>query len=267
MTKNVYQTVSHKKRLSLGLVALAGLTGLILGLAGCCSIVRSCLHEVRIVSQPENQVVFANVEATFSVSAVVGPPFTNSGLTYQWQVNTYLLDETNPDANWTNCTCLGATTSSIEITNVQLSDVGYYRVLVTAGGTTVTSATPYLQVITPGSIIVNGTPIKANVTNTYCSGGPFAGYIPYTNLPPTYWGWAVSNTSQTISGTDAVPTANSRVAYIGLYGDVNCGVQTISKSPPIAPPTGSPRYQFKIYFIGTVPSTPRPYPLSITNLY
>jgi hypothetical protein len=262
MTKNVYRIMAVIP------VGLAGL-GLIVGLAGCCSIVKSCLQQVLIFGQPQCQVVFTNTEATFSVDAAAGPPFTKSGLTYQWQVNTYLLDPMNPDANWTNYTGLGATNSTITITNVQLSDVGYYRVLVSASGsTTVTSAAPYLQVVTPGSIIVNGTPIAGGGGGHYCTGGPFAGYIPFTNCPPCgLWGWAVIDTSQAISGTDNVPTPNSRVAYIGYNGDVNCGIQTISKSPPItAANHGSPRYKFMIYFQGAVPTAPRPYPLSITNL-
>jgi len=262
MTKNVYRIMAVIP------VALAGV-GLIVGLTGCCSIVKSCVKEVRIFGQPQCQVLFTNTEATFSVDAGAGPPYSNSGLTYQWQVNTYLLDPMNPDANWTNYTGLGATNSTIEITNVQLSDVGYYRVLVSASGsTTVTSAAPYLQVVVPGSIIVNGTPIAGSGGGSnYCTGGPFAGYIPFTNNPPTAWGWAVIDTSQAISGTDNVPTPDSRVMYIGLRGDVGCGVQTISKSPPITVANHcSPRYEFKIYFVGTVPTTPRPYPLSLTNL-
>jgi len=264
MTKNVCRMTASAR-----LVALAGLMGLILGLAGCCSMVKSCLQQVLILGQPQSEVVFTNADATFSVYAVAGPPFTNTGLTYQWQVNTYLLDPMNPDANWTNCTCPGATTSSIEITNVQLSDVGYYRVLVSASGsTTVTSAAPYLQVVTPGSIIVNGTPIAGSGGgSSYCPGAPtFVGYIPFTNSSADKL-WAVIDTSQLISGADNVPTTNSRAVFIGSRGDMACSVQTVSKSPPITIANHcSPEYQFKIYFVGTIPTTPRPYPASLTNL-
>jgi hypothetical protein len=231
-----------------------------------CSMVQSCVREIRIFGQPGNQVLFTNTEATFSVDAAAGPPYSTSGLTYQWQVNKYLLVSTNADANWTNCTCPGATTSSIEITNVQLSDVGYYRVLVSApGSTTVTSAAPYLQVVIPGSITVNGTPIAGIVSNKYCGSTIFAGYIPYTNDPPHgLWGWAVIDTNQDISGADAVPTAGSYVACIGYNGDVKCSAQIVTKTHPITAQHGcSPRYEFKIFFPAPVPTGP--YPLTLTN--
>ena len=249
------------KKLLVRLVSLIALMGLILGLAGCCSIVKSCLQQVLILGQPQNIVNFTNTEASFTVYAVAGPPFTTNGLTYQWQVNTNLLDPMDPNTNWFNWTGPGATTSSIDITNVQLSDVGYYRVLVSApGSTTVTSAAPYLQVIIPGSIIINGTPIAGNGGGNYCSGGPFAGYIPYSKY------YTVANTGLAISAADGVPTANSRVAYMGFYGDAACGIQTISKSPPITIQNqGSPSYQFILYFKNSVPPSPRPYPLKITN--
>src|SRR6266481_6794657 len=49
MTKNVYRIMAIP-------VALAGL-GLIVGLAGCCSIVKSCLQQVLIFEQPQSEVV------------------------------------------------------------------------------------------------------------------------------------------------------------------------------------------------------------------
>ena len=179
---------------------------------------------------------------------------------------TDLLDPMNPNANWTNCTCPGATSSTITITNVQLSDVGYYRVLVSAGGNTVTSDAPYLQAITGGSINVFGTPIAGSVGN-YCS-ATFVGYIPYTNCPKCgNWGWAVVNTAQAITATDALNPNISSVGYWGCYGDPGCANNgTVTKQPPFTLPYGSPRYQFTLYFSNAVPSTPRPYPLTLTNL-
>jgi len=240
------------------LFSLIAFLGLILGLAGCCCIVKSCLRQVLILGQPQSVVNTTNTDASFSVYAVAGPPFTTNGLTYQWQVNTTLLDPMDPNTNWFNCTCPGATTSSIEITNVQLSDVGYYRVLVSAPGTTtVTSAAPYLQVVIPGSIIVNGTPIGGHGPASPCTGGPFVGYIPFTNF------YIVSNMSLSITAKDHVPTPNSRIAYLGFYGDPGCGVQTVTKPPPHI----SNKYQFNLYFQGSIPSAPRPYPIELFNLH
>jgi hypothetical protein len=76
--------------------------------------VKSCLHQVLILHQPQSQTVLTNADATFSVYALVGPPFTTSGLSYQWQFNSTLLDGNN---NWANVA--GETSSSITIKNVK----------------------------------------------------------------------------------------------------------------------------------------------------
>jgi len=271
------------KKVFVKLVALVAFAGLIIGLAGCCSLIQSCLPPpltptIWISSQPESLLVYTNTEADFSVYAVVAPSFTTNGLTYQWQVNTVLLDSMNPNANWTNCTCPGATTPSISITNVKLSDVGYYRVLVSApGASTVTSAAPYLQAITEGSIFVNGTPIAGtNGGGNYC--GPYSGYILYTNNPRAgSWGYAVVDTTQPITAADGglspngSPTPGTQVAYVGKNGDSKCSGPpppgsggSISKSPPYTYPNGSLRYEFTLYFPSSPPTGT--YRLQITNL-
>jgi hypothetical protein len=274
------------KKLSVKLVAVVGLVGLVVGLAGCCSIFKSCLPppSILILGQPQSELVLSNGEADFSVNAVLGPSFTTTGLTYQWQVNKVLLDSISTNANWTNCTCPGATTSSITISNVQLSDVGYYRVLVSApGASIVTSAAPYLQEITVGSTIVNGTPIASSSgAGNYCSGLSYTGYIPYTNNPGAgAWGFAVVKQISSIGAADAgpasgggagVPTPGTQVGYFGYNGDPGCGGPppqgkggSVSKpADTFSPPNGSSRYQFTLYFPGGVPTGT--YTLSLTNL-
>jgi hypothetical protein len=246
------------KKLPLSIIALAVALGLVAGLAGCCGIVKSCLQQVLILGQPQGQTVITNTDATLSVYALAGPPFANSGLTYQWQFNGIQIEMTNLDYNWSNIP--GATSNSITISSVQLTNVGYYRVLVSApGSSTVTSDAAALQAITAGSFDVYGTPI-AGSDGHYCSGS-FAGYIPYTNF------WAVASTNLAITAKDAVPTAGSQVGYLGWWGDPGCGSSgSVSKSPPFVPPFGSPKYQFTLYFSGSIPSSPRPYPLQLTNL-
>src|SRR5262245_34670702 len=71
------------KKLSPKVVAVVAVLALIVGLSGCCCIVKSCLRQVLIVGEPQSLVYLTNVDATFRVYAVVGPPYTNSGLTYQ----------------------------------------------------------------------------------------------------------------------------------------------------------------------------------------
>jgi hypothetical protein len=268
------------KKLSVNLVALVGLVSLVVGLAGCCSLIQSCLPppSILVLGQPQSVLVWTNTEADFSVNAVLGPSFTTTGLTYQWQVNKVLLDSISTNANWTNCTCPGATTSSITISNVQLSDVGYYRVLVSApGASTVTSAAPYLQEITIGSTIVNGTPIAASSgAGNYCS-GTYNGYIPYTNNPGQgAWGFAiVKQSAPSMGAADAgplsgpgagVPTLGTFVGYVGSSGDPGCGTHnpmaggSVFKNTPYS----SSRYQFTLFFPSGVPQGT--YTLSLTNL-
>jgi len=266
------------KKLSIKLVGLVAFVALIVGLAGCCSLIKSCLPPPTIVflDQPQSELVYTNTEADFSVYAVLGPSFTTNGLTYQWQVNTVLLDSTNSNLYWTNIP--GATTSSISISSVQISDVGYYRVLVSApGASTVTSDAPYLQAITEGSIFVNGTPIAGSGGGgNYC--GPYSGYILYTNNPRAgSWGYAVVDQTQPITAADGglypngSPTPGTQVAYVGRNGDSKCSGPpppgsggSISKSPPFTYPNGSSRYQFTLYFPNSPPTGT--YKLQITNL-
>ena len=72
-----------------------------------------------ILSQPTNQTVSVGGTATFSVSANGIPPFF-----YQW--------------NFNGTNIVGATNTSLTLTNVQLNQAGYYAVLVAnAGGSTI----------------------------------------------------------------------------------------------------------------------------------
>ena len=116
------------KKLLVRFVSLIAFMGLILGLTGCCSIFKSCLPPpaILVLGQPKSELVITNGEADFSVNALVGPSFTTNGLTYQWQVNKVLLISTNLNANWTNYTGPGATTSSITISNVQIVENNVY---------------------------------------------------------------------------------------------------------------------------------------------
>jgi len=244
-----------KKRI-LRLAAMIVGMGLVLGLGGCCSLVQSCLHQVLIITQPESQTVLTNRDATFSVYALGGPPFTTNGLTYQWQFNGSQLVATNIDLYFSNI--VGATNSSVTITGVQTSSnyVGYYRVVVSSGSSTVTSAPAALQVYLPsGSITVYGTPIASNGSAT-CPPS-YIGYINYKNSP--HWGWGVTNMSLAASGTDGVPTSGSYVQMLGPY-DEDCAATSASISPP-----KSTRYEFTIYFTA-LPVPTGSYPLVLKNL-
>ena len=80
-----------------------------------------------IVSQPQSQTVPAGTNATFTVVVAGASP-----LSYQWQ-----FDSTN---------LAGATISSLTITNVRPSNTGYYSVVVSNAGGSVTSSNAILAI-------------------------------------------------------------------------------------------------------------------------
>lgn len=85
-----------------------------------------------ITAQPAGLIVAPGGNATFSVTATGSPPPT-----YQWQRNGTAIT--------------GATAASLALTNVQASDAGDYRVVVSNAGGTVTSNSATLSVVAPGS--------------------------------------------------------------------------------------------------------------------
>jgi hypothetical protein len=81
-----------------------------------------------ITSQPQNQSCLVGAAVTFTVTASGTAP-----LTYQWRFNDQVLS--------------GATSASLTLNNVQLSDAGDYTVVVTNAAGTVTSAGATLAVV------------------------------------------------------------------------------------------------------------------------
>jgi len=225
------------KKLPLPIIALTVGVGLVLGLAGCCSIVKSCLQQTIIVKQPESRAVYTNSDVTFSVTALEGPPFSTNGISYQWQFNPIQLIETNVDLNFSNI--LGATSSSITITNAQTNNVGFYRVLVNATNASEPAA---LQLIIVGSFTVLGTPVVGSGTKA-CP-GHYDGYVKYNT------GWSVTNYSMAASGANVSSGTLPRVEYLGSNGDSSCANNSVSTSIP----PGSPYYVFTIYLNSPVPS-------------
>ena len=253
------------------IIAFLAIAGLAAGLTGCCSMLKYCKDQILIINQPESQTVRIGSNVTFSVFAVKGPPWTTNGLSYQWQFNGTLL---SGNLYWTNLTILGATNSSITITNAQIANVGFYRVLV-SGSPTVPSEPASLQVFTAttGAVTVFGTPVATTGTKGSCPGS-FKGYINYTNNPPA-WGWAVTDrlVKATAANGGAYLSSNTRVEYLGLEAfDTGCAAGTVdilansTVPPPAVPPSHTPssRYQFTIYF-KKLPLPTGAYPINLTN--
>jgi len=251
------------------LVLIAGLS-LIVSLGGCCCFRKCPCSQVVIITQPQGQTVPLGSDVTFSVYAVGGSPLSTNDLSYQWQFNGKLLDGTN---YWTDLAIPGATDYSITITNVQLSEIGFYRVLVSECNAIVSSDPAPVQGETNGVgfITLLGTPTvktgtKADCPNSCACPGSFVGYVKY--LTPHQ----VVDRKSVATASDAGGRNDSRVEYYGSANDLGCKQASINinpVSPPTAPNgplTPSPYYQFTLYFEqAPVPTTPNPYPLNLIN--
>jgi hypothetical protein len=191
----------------------------------------------QIVLQPEDQMIGFGSNATFTVTAL-----NTDG--YQWLFNGNSLD--------------GQTNNSLIITNCGLANVGYYSCnlfkVIQVVPTRSASLMVYTNSINPQSgvdpVVVFGFPVSGKGTQGSCP-GKYAGYINYTKSATNGWGWAPDtsngNTVFTASDTNRV---NTKIEYVGEYGDNACNQTTVTvPNPPI-----SPVYEFTIFFTNNVPT-------------
>ncbi len=89
-----------------------------------------------ITTQPQNQSVAAGSNVVFMVAATGAEP-----LSYQWQKNGANLSDSG--------NLSGATSTALTMASAQTSDAGAYRVVVTNGSGSITSAVANLTVISP----------------------------------------------------------------------------------------------------------------------
>ena len=156
-----------------------------------------------ITSQPVGTTVYAGANVTFSVTALPSPTPT-----YQWQLN------------GTNIP--GQTSSTLELTNVQLTNAGNYTVVVTSGSIRQTSTT--------GTLVVNQAPIiTAQPTNITIGDNLTVNFsVTVTGYPaPTYqWQYNGVNipgaTSSTLTMTNilASQAGNYSVVITNSFGQV-----------------------------------------------
>lgn len=190
-----------------------------------------------ITSQPEDQLVPFGSNATFTVTAV-------NANGWQWLLNG------NPLASQTN--------NSLTIANCGISNVGYYQCYVYNNSegvpTRAASLMVYTNSIDPQTgvdpIVVFGLPLPGGGSQGTCP-GKYTGYIAYTKSATNGWGWApdTSNSNTLFTATDT-NSANTKVEYVGEYGDNGCDQTTVT----VPYPAISPVYQFCIYFTNTVPT-------------
>lgn len=198
-----------------------------------------------ILQQPLDQCVPFGGSATYSFVA-------SNATGYQWLFNGVTMDD--------------QTNSSVTISNVDLTSVGYYSAFVFNGGDSVPTRSAALDVYTSGttssgstsglmtgstmsmstfdlsdpSIVVYGLPIANGGGSGSCP-GRYAGYVTY--LPPTGWGWLTATNATSYSATDTNLTT-TKVQYYGGYGDMGCHQTTVT----IPYPAYSPQYRFTTYF-------------------
>ena len=203
-----------------------------------------------ILQQPVDQCLPVGSAATFTVQA------TNVD-SYQWYLNGNPLD--------------GQTNSSLTIPVLTTSDVGYYfasvvkgseavptrsanlNVYVVSGAPTISaslglrvkslSANMALDLGGGGMITVFGAPVvSSGGSGTGCP-GKYSGYVNFTKPPSQGGGWSMDTTTTVHTATDNNQT-NTKVQYLGSYGDSNCGQATVR----VPDPGMSPTYRFTIYF-------------------
>jgi hypothetical protein len=194
----------------------------------------------QVTAQPVDQAVPIGSDAVLSVQAVNADGF-------QWLRNGAPVD--------------GETNSSLVIQDVVINDAGLYSCEVSkANGEVVPTRTATLNVTAclpgGGPIIVFGTPYLGGGSQGTCP-GPFAGYVNYIKPSSQGWGWApIAGTAHTATDLNRNDT---KVEYVGRYGDSGCDETTVS----IPDPTISPKYRFTIYFPNNVPTNA--YPIMLTG--
>jgi hypothetical protein len=219
-----------------------------------------------ILQQPIDQCLPIGAAATFSVVA-------SNVDSYQWYGNNVALD--------------GETNSSLTIPSVGTGDVGYYFASVIKGSEVVPTRSANLNVYTVstttttsgtktktmsmntsmspmdlgggGVITVFGSPVVSGGGSGTCP-GKYCGYVNFTKTMSQGWGWTPSTNTTVHTAADG-NRSDTRVQYVGSYGDAGCALTTVTTSP--APP--SPVYRFTIYFPqgGQMPTNA--YPITLTG--
>jgi hypothetical protein len=105
------------------------------------------------------------------------------------------------------------------------------------------------ETITPhDDIVVYSFPTTSSGSSESCPGA-YTGYINYILAPPI-WGFVPSTNATVYTASDTNRT-DTKVEYVGAYGDEGCAQTTVT----IPYPAVSPAYRFSIYFTNDVPST------------
>ena len=240
------------KKCSLRGIAIVAMTGFVLAVHAQDATNTDQSQFPSILQQPVDQCLPVGSPVTFSVVA-------SNVDSYQWYKNNTAID--------------GQTNSSLTIASVAISDVAYYsaavmkgydavptrmanlNVYTTSGGTTTTSGNgknkvagaQTMSAMTAGDIggggviTVFGAPVVSGGGTGSCP-GKYSGYVNFTKPASQGWGWAPTASAPTHTATDS-NRSDTKVYYMGQYGDTGCNTNSVSLSNPI-----SPVYRFSIYF-------------------
>jgi hypothetical protein len=92
-----------------------------------------------------------------------------------------------------------------------------------------------------GTITVYGAPVASGGGSGNCP-GRYAGYVNFTKTVSQGWGWAPSTNTTIHIATDN-NQSNTKVQYVGQYGDTGCCTNSVTLGYQM-----SPVYRFAIYF-------------------
>jgi hypothetical protein len=221
-----------------------------------------------ILAQPVSQLVKKGKPVTFS--AAVGGSYLAANLTYEWQINKapVVIGPTNffTPADWAVpreydaagfAGIPGATSPVLSIPHVSSSDVAFYRVKVSAGGTNVVFSRPaklwvWEQV---HSILVHGTVVTESGNGGACP-GIYAKRVDYD------LGYLPASGTRKAKDQTNYGTWIEWVDYLGANG---CGI-TPSSTREITVNVVNPGWYH--YFTIYIPSgklLPNPYDIYLTN--
>ena len=219
----------------------------------------------QITAQPVDQTVPIGSSVTLSVQA-------NNADGYQWLCNGVPLD--------------GQTNSILTIQNAGINDVGLYSCnvfngteavptraanvcvymtsssavvakssVVAAKSSAVAASSGVMTASMPGGgpITVFGAPYAGGGSQGGCPGS-YTGLVAYTKTISQGWGWAPIVGAKVLTATDGSGRTDTKIQYVGAYGDSGCAQTTVT----IPYPPFSPVYRFAIYFTNNVPTNAYP---------
>jgi hypothetical protein len=201
-----------------------------------------------IIYQPDDQCVPFGSNATFSVTAL-------NAEGYQWLRNGNALPN--------------ATNSTLTIQNAQIPNVGLYSCDIYKGFQSIPTRSAQLQVYTNWTDPQTGVDPVVVYSFAYQGGGaqgqcpgPYNAYVAFTKSYQNGWGWTPDTTNgNTLFTATDTNASNTKVQFLGEYGDNGCAQTTVTvPNPPM-----SPAYQFCIYFTNGAPQGPYPITLSGFN--